>query len=230
MDQEKIIEMYSFISKRYDLIGHLLSLNRDRYWRKFLVEKANHNSKTKILDVCTGTGEIPIEFALRGVKEKIIGVDLSRKMLEVAQKKLARRNLENRIELLKADARNLPFPNETFDLVTIAFGLRNIVELGRSIREMGRVLKRGGRILMLEFSLPQNAPLRGFYLLYLKIVGQVYGKVMVGSGVPYKYLATSISDFPEEKEILKLMEAKGLKNPSCQKLTKGIVTFYQGEK
>ncbi len=230
MDQEKIIKLFSFISEKYDCVDRLLSFGRDRYWRRCLVDEANSCSATKILDICTGTGEVVKEFGTRGIGREIVGLDLSEEMLDIARKKITRKNLASRIKFLKADAQDLPFPSETFDLVSMAFGLRNISEPRRAIEEMNRVLKKGGKALILEFTLPPNALLRELYLLYLKTAAPFLGKVIVGSKTPYNYLVSSISSFYKESNVLKLLKSASLEDINRQSLTGGIVTLYKGKR
>lgn len=230
MDQEKIIKLFSFISEKYDCVDCLLSFGQDRYWRRCLVEEANSYAVTKILDICTGTGEVVKEFGIRGIGQEIVGLDLSEDMLDIARKKIARKDLASRIEFLKADAQDLPFPSGTFDLVSMAFGLRNISEPRRAVEEMSRVLKKGGKALILEFALPQNALLRKFYLLYLTTAAPFLGKVIVGSKTPYKYLVSSISSFYKERDLLKLLKSAGLEDIDRRSLTGGIVTLYKGKR
>lgn len=230
MDKEKTLELFSSIAPKYDLLNHLLSLNIDRIWRKMLTDCARMQPDDRILDVCTGTGDIAIEFARRGCSGKIIGIDISDRMLRIAQQKIEKLKLQRKITLQKGDGLKLPFENETFDIVTIGFGLRNLIDYKSGISEMARVLKSGGRLLILEFSLPQNPGLSGIYCFYLKMFVPLIGGIISGSKSAYGYLSSSIQNFLRYEEVLKLMKANKLKNLCFKELTGGIASMYWGEK
>lgn len=229
MNKQVLPEMFSKISKKYDFLNHLLSLGMDKNWRKKLVEQAKVKPGERILDICTGTGDIAIEFARRNYTNETIGIDLSEKMLSIAQHKVERMKLQ-KIRLRKGDCLNLPFKDYTFDIVTIGFGLRNLTDYKKGIAEMARVLKNGGRLLMLDFSLPRNALLSKIYQFYLKKIIPSIGRFVSGSKSAYKYLSSSIQDFPKQKEVLEIMKTNKLKNLCFKELTGGIVSIYKGEK
>ncbi len=223
-------ELFSSIAHKYDLLNHLLSLNVDRRWRRALINYARMQTSDRILDVCTGTGDIAIEFARRKCSGEIMGIDISNKMLGIAQHKIEKLKLHGKIILQKSDSLNLPFENETFDIVTIGFGLRNLTDYKKGISEMARVLKSGGRLLILEFSLPQNVLLSGIYRFYLNKFVPFIGGIISGSKSAYEYLSSSIQNFLEYDEILELMKANKLKNLNFKKLMGGIASMYCGEK
>ena len=183
-----------------------------------------------ILDVCTGTGDIALQFAQSDGVGGIVGIDLSEEMLHIARRKTKNNRLGEKIKLLKGDVLNLPFDDNSFDIVTIGFGLRNLTDRRRGISEMVRILKEGGRLVILEFSPPQGSLIGKVYGLYLKTIMQAVGGIISGSTSAYRHLSTSISSFPKPEEILKLMESEGLKKLYSERLTGGIAYMYRGEK
>jgi demethylmenaquinone methyltransferase/2-methoxy-6-polyprenyl-1,4-benzoquinol methylase len=223
-------ELFAEIAPRYDFLNHLLSLNIDRLWRKKLVFEADPRPDEKILDVCTGTGDIAIRFARNGRLNQIVGIDLTDEMLRIASRKIKSSGKENGIRLLNGDGLKLPFHDSCFDIVTIGFGLRNLGHHRKAISEMVRVLGHGGRLLILEFSPPEESLFGKIYDVYLNTMIRAVGGIVSGSADAYRYLSTSIADFPRPDEILKLMEAEGLKRLYSEKLTGGIVCLYRGEK
>lgn len=223
-------ELFSKIAPRYDLLNHLLSLGIDRGWRRRLVECAEVKPGEKILDVCVGTGDLAIRFAHADSVGYIAGIDLSEEMLRIAKRKTEGNNIGRKVYLLKGDGLNLPFPNNSFDIVSIGFGLRNLGSRQRGISEMVRVLKEGGRHLILEFSPPARSLFGKVYRLYLNIVIQTVGGIVTGSADAYRHLSTSIANFPKPEEILRLMETEGLKELCSEKLTGGIAYLYRGKK
>jgi demethylmenaquinone methyltransferase/2-methoxy-6-polyprenyl-1,4-benzoquinol methylase len=229
MHKDSTAKLFSAIAKNYDFLNHLLSFNLDRSWRRRLVSLSGFRPDSRILDVCTGTGDIAIEFARRGAHD-VTGIDLSAGMLARAQQKIEKLNLATKIKLETGSALNLPYGDMTFDLVTIGFGLRNLPDYSRGISEMARVLKPSGRLLILEFSLPTNKLTYGLYSLYLKNYLPLAGRLFSGSTRAYSYLASSIFSFLKPEEVMALMRQMGLRNLSCLNLTAGVVTLYSGQK
>ena len=229
MNKDNTPELFSVIAKNYDFLNHLLSFNLDRAWRRRLVSLSRFRPGDKILDVCTGTGDIAIEFARCGAHD-VTGIDLSAGVLARAQKKIEKLDLTTRIKLETGSALSIPYADKTFDLVTIGFGLRNLPDYARGISEMARLLKPSGRLLILEFSLPLNKLTYGFYSLYLKNYLPLAGRLFSGSARAYSYLASSIFSFLKPEEVMALMRQSGLRNLSCLNLTAGVVTLYSGQK
>jgi demethylmenaquinone methyltransferase/2-methoxy-6-polyprenyl-1,4-benzoquinol methylase len=222
-------KLFSEIARRYDLLNHLLSFNIDQTWRKKLVKSAHPQPGDRMLDVCTGTGDIAIRFARNDRVGQIIGIDLTDQMLRIARHKIRGSRKEDSIRLLKGDGLKLPFPDNCFDIVTIGFGLRNLRHHRKGIAEMVRVLRYGGRLVILEFSPPEENLFGKVYDLYLNTVIRAVGGIVSGSADAYRHLSTSIDNFPEPERILELMQAAGLRALYSERLTCGIAYIYRGE-
>lgn len=227
---QNIAALFSSISSRYDFLNHFLSLNIDKRWRKKLIRLAAGSVNARILDLCTGTGDIVIEFAKSNDSSQCFGIDISDKMLAVAQKKIAKADLDRRISLRQGDALDIPFDEEYFDTVFIGFGLRNLPDVTKGIQETIRVLKKGGKVFILEFSPRQNGLVGWFYKIYLKFVIPVIGGYISGDRKAYRYLSTSIPAFLESQRVLQLMEQQGYTNVKTTPLTGGIAYIYEGTK
>jgi demethylmenaquinone methyltransferase/2-methoxy-6-polyprenyl-1,4-benzoquinol methylase len=228
-DKSGTPRMFNAISRRYDLLNHVLSCNVDRHWRRALVAYARARLGESVLDVATGTGDVAIAFARRTRAARVVGLDPSSGMLEVGRGKVAEADLANRVDLLEGDALALPFPDASFDVVTIAFGLRNLPDYEQGLAEMTRVLKPGGRLAVLEFLPPRGAALLA-YRLYLGAVLPVAGRIISGSPEAYRYLSTSISGFLESSDVRDLMRGPGLRHVESRRLTGGIAALYRGGK
>jgi demethylmenaquinone methyltransferase/2-methoxy-6-polyprenyl-1,4-benzoquinol methylase len=232
MTPAEISRMFSRISARYDLANRVLSFRLDRRWRRRLVRWANPQPAEKILDVCTGTADLLLEFCLHHREERLHlwGLDLSRDMLTLAQKKLRSHGGTYETLLIEGDALQLPFPSGSLDLVTVGFGLRNLPELHSGLVEIVRVLKPGGRLFLLEFALPENSLWRSFYLFYLRHVVPRLGALITGSRDAYEYLYRSIREFPLPQAILQQLELVELVRTECLSLAGGIAVIYRGER
>lgn len=227
-DKAQTPRMFSTIAHRYDFLNHALSLNIDRRWRRELVRVAAPRAGARVLDVATGTADVAIEFAHRTAAASITGLDPSSGMLDVGRAKLARDPaLRGRIELIEGDALALPFPDASFDAVTIAFGLRNLPDYGRGVREMARVLAPGGRLVVLEF-LPPSGAARLVFRTYIATVLPVIGRAVSGSSEAYRYLASSIGSFIRADDVRALLAASGLEAVSTHRLTGGIAGLHHG--
>lgn len=222
--------LFARIARRYDFLNHLFSLNIDQAWRRRLVRLAEAQPGDKILDVCAGTGDIAIRFARGNGAGDIMGVDLTDEMLRIAQRKAEANRIASKITLLKGDGLNLPFSDNSFDIVSIGFGLRNLGHHQRGISEMVRVLRPDGRLLILEFSPPEDNLLGRLYNLYLNAVIRAVGGIISGSAEAYRYLSTSIASFPRPQQIVEFMRAEGLEQLRCERLSGGIAYIYRGQK
>ena len=215
--------MFGSIARRYDLANHLLSCGADFYWRRRAADVVAKWQPEKIVDLATGTGDLALAIARALPGAEITGVDFSEQMLMVARSK----GLDH---VIVADGMRLPFADGSFDCVTIAFGLRNMVETGGALREMARVLRRGGHVLVLEFSLPRLSILRGIYRVYLHHVLPLIGARITGVKSAYDYLGDSIEQFPSGVALLQLMEGNGFARAEAEPLSGGIVTLYTADK
>lgn len=228
--KNKISSLFDDIADRYDLLNRTLSFNTDIGWRKRLVKLSGASKGDKVLDVCTGTGDIEIEFAERTPVDRIFGVDFSRAMLEGGAKKIKEKGYEDKITNFMADALRLPFGDGTFDVVTMGFGLRNLTDYRGGISEMARVLKCGGRLLLLEFAMPERKLFTKFYSFYLKRILPVIGGILTGKKSAYEYLSYSIAGFLKPGEVVEIMKAEGLDKLESFSLMGGTVYIYRGEK
>jgi len=229
---DRIRAMFSQIAGRYDLLNHLLSLGIDRSWRRRTVRLAAPTGDAPVLDVCTGTGDLALAYwrAGRG-RQRIVGADFCRPMLAIAREKCRRAGAQRQVDLVEADAVRLPFVSDTFQIVCVAFGLRNVSDTGRGLGEMARVCRPGGRVAVLEFSMPQNLILRKAYGWYfrrvLPRVGQAVAKNRQGA---YNYLPASVGEFPQAEAMCRRLEGAGLSRVECHRLTFGVATLYLGVK
>lgn len=230
MRPDEVAQMFSEIARRYDLANRILSLKRDRAWRRELVRHAAPKPGERLLDICTGTGDIAIEFAQACPKLQIVGLDLSEGMLRVAQEKCALMGLEQRVQLVRGNALALPFAAGSFEIVTIAFGLRNLPDRAQGLREIFRVLVPGGRVAILEFSVPQGVLARSVYLPYVRYIVPWVGEMLTGTRKPYEYLRNSILAFPSRAQILEELSEAGFHPVGYRDLTLGIATLYWGGK
>lgn len=223
-------EMFSGIAKRYDFLNHFLSVNIDKRWRK-LVRERLQNELAKpdalVLDVACGTGDLSIELQQHG-KAKVIGTDFCRPMLAVAADKNAKNNLS--IPYLEGDGMNLSFPDETFDAVTIAFGLRNFSNWLDGLKELRRVTKKGGKLVILEFSTPIVPGFKQLFNLYFTQILPRIGGAVSGSRGAYEYLPDSVSRFPDQKDLAKMMGEVGFEKIDYKNLTGGIAAIHTGTK
>lgn len=224
----RIRQMFGEIAGRYDFMNHFLSGGTDIYWRWRTVRMARPSGDAPILDVCTGTGDLA--FAWRksaGTGTPVIATDFTHGMLKLAEDKRKDRN----VVFLEADTQTLPFEDDQFQLVSVAFGLRNIASTIGGLQEMTRVCRPGGRVVVLEFSLPDNRMLSRTYQWYFRNVLPKLGQLLVRNRqAAYEYLPQSVSEFPCGKDLTGIMEEAGLEKTSFKKLTGGIATVYIGYK
>ena len=227
---ERIQEMFNSIAPRYDFLNRLLSLGIDRRWRRFAVSQINFSENGRILDVATGTGDVALEIASRTPESvKIVGVDFSKEMVELGKAKVRNSPHAERITLEVAPCEAIPFAEESFDSVTIAFGIRNVVDRLQGLKEMQRVMKPEGRVVILEFSTPRSRIFKSLYYFYflhvLPVIGGLFSQFSA-----YKYLPDSVLEFPSRDDFKALMVAAGFRNPRHHDLTGGIATVYVAEK
>lgn len=218
--------MFDRISGRYDFLNRLLSMRRDVAWRKKLSKLIPDMKSKSLLDLATGTGDILLSIS-KYKKQKFFGVglDMAAEMLSIAVKKS-----DKQFSYVRADACYIPFEDKSFDYTTISFGIRNVPDVPKALGEMYRILDDDGRAYILEFSLPQNAIIRSFYLLYFRHILPTVGKIISGDAVAYRYLNQTVETFYYGKEFCKLMENAGFKRVVEHRLTFGVATIYEGFK
>ena len=226
--QQAITEMFDDISPRYDFLNHLLSFQIDKVWRRKTSRLVAKYQPTAILDVATGTADLAIRMAKDLPTATITGVDLSKKMLAIGKQKIDKKRLGQRIMLTTADASHLPFEDNCFDAVTVAFGVRNFEDLEAGLREMLRVIKDNGLIAILEFSQPKKGIVRWPYKLYSKHILPKVGHVFSGHRTAYTYLPSSIEAFPESDAFVQTLKRLGLTQTNKRPFMGGIATLYQG--
>jgi demethylmenaquinone methyltransferase/2-methoxy-6-polyprenyl-1,4-benzoquinol methylase len=214
--------MFGAIARRYDLANHTLSCGTDFYWRKCAANMVASWRPRKIVDLATGTGDLALAVQKKLPDAEVTGVDFLPEMLELARRKGVR-------ETILADAMKLPFPDASFDCVTIAFGLRNMENWRDALAEMSRVLKRDGHLLVLEFSLPTVSIVRTIYRFYLHRCLPLLGSFLTRKKSAYDYLGDSIEEFPSGHAMIDLIEASGFKHVTLQPLSYGIATIYTAQ-
>jgi demethylmenaquinone methyltransferase/2-methoxy-6-polyprenyl-1,4-benzoquinol methylase len=227
--KEQVARMFDSISGKYDFLNHFLSLGIDIRWRKKAVKLLAADKPKLILDIATGTGDFAIE-TLSLKPEKVIGVDISEGMLEVGRKKMKARGYDAIIEMRSGDSENLPFEENKFDAVIVAFGVRNFENLEKGLTDMRRVLKEGGRVVVLEFSKPRSFPFKQLYNFYFNFILPKVGKMISKDPAAYTYLPESVQAFPDGDDFVSIMNKLGYKNTSCTPLTFGISSLYTATK
>ncbi|MCS6929530.1 MAG: bifunctional demethylmenaquinone methyltransferase/2-methoxy-6-polyprenyl-1,4-benzoquinol methylase UbiE [Saprospiraceae bacterium] len=229
--KEQVGRMFDRIARRYDVLNRLLSLGIDLYWRrKALRYLKNAPRPLEILDVATGTADVAILAAEMLKPCRVVGIDIASQMLNIGREKVARKGLQDVITLQSGDAEQLHFADESFDAVTVAFGVRNFEHLEKGLAEIRRVLRPKGRVIILEFSHPTVAPFKQIYHLYFKYVLPVVGRLTSGDQRAYTYLYESVQAFPQGNEFLDILNKTGFKHLQCEQLTLGICSIYTGVK
>jgi demethylmenaquinone methyltransferase/2-methoxy-6-polyprenyl-1,4-benzoquinol methylase len=231
MNSNPIGQMFDRIAPAYDILNHLLSFGRDFSWRRRLANTVAQDKKLRVLDLATGTGDVLISLLKRNSNiTEAVGLDISENMLALCRRKIAHRKLTNRIELVCTDILANDLDNESFDIVTMGFGIRNTPDAFKTLTEIHRLLKKGGTALILEFSMPANQILRGCYLFYLRFFVPRLGRLFSGDNNAYRYLDTSIENFHCPEDFRRLMQKAGFSNVSATPLTFGVACLYQGTK
>jgi demethylmenaquinone methyltransferase/2-methoxy-6-polyprenyl-1,4-benzoquinol methylase len=229
---ERVRQMFGQIARRYDFLNHLLSLGIDHYWRWRTVRRVRPTGQLPILDVCTGTGDLALAFdRAAGRKLNVVATDFCHEMLAIGREKAAKAGAAERITFLEADTQSLPLPSDSFQIVSVAFGLRNVADTDRGLAEMVRVAAPGGRIAVLEFSTPQWQPFKASYGWYFRNVLPRIGQFLArNSTAAYEYLPESVGQFPQGEALAARMRAAGLTDVRCYPLTLGVATLYVGTK
>jgi len=224
-------QMFDRIAPAYDVLNHLLSFGRDFSWRRRLTDAVSQDEKLRVLDLATGTGDVLISLLRKNPNiSEAVGLDISENMLTLCRKKIARHKLTERIKLVRADVAVNNLSDESFDVVTMSFGIRNTPNASKTLTEIRRLLKPGGTALILEFSMPVNQIFRSFYLFYLRFFVPLFGHMLSGDNHAYRYLNTSIENFHRPEDFCRIMQKVGFANVIAKPLTFGIACLYQGTK
>jgi len=230
MKSPDIKRMFETIASDYDFQNGFLSLGVDTWWRKKMVANIKENSAGLVLDVATGTAEIALEIAKQRPNLRIVGVDFSSNMLRVGVNKVKKKGIEENIQLLMGDAKKLPFKESQFDILTVAFGIRNIREKEATLREFYSALKPGGQLIIMEFGLPTTPVIGRLYQFYFNKVLPWVGDRISRTGYAYSYLANSVHKFPSNDSFIRMIEKVGFHDTMIKKLTLGIALLFMAKK
>jgi len=229
---QRVRAMFGSIAGRYDFLNHLLSLNIDRSWRRFTTRTVPPIPGVPVLDCCTGTADLALEYHKVGKgRTPVIGTDFCHEMLAIGDVKVRKADASGNVILVEGDTQRLPLPSNTFGVVTVAFGLRNVRDTVRGIDEMIRVARPGGTVAILEFSKPRGAVLGRAYLAFFrKVLPRIGDAISPNRQGAYHYLPASVLQFPDGQEMLDLLRSRGLTETRSYPLTFGIATLYVGKK
>ncbi|NND63064.1 MAG: bifunctional demethylmenaquinone methyltransferase/2-methoxy-6-polyprenyl-1,4-benzoquinol methylase UbiE [Flavobacteriaceae bacterium] len=228
--KEQVEQMFDSISGNYDGLNRVISLGTDVKWRKKVIKMVLEKDPTSILDIATGTGDLAIQFAKKSNDASIVGLDISEGMLSVARKKILDTSLQSKIDFIKGDSEAMPFEENSFDAITVSFGIRNFETLEKGLGEILRVLKPGGIFVILETSVPTKFPWKQGYKVYAKGVLPFIGKVFSKDKVAYKYLSESASVFPFGETLNNILRKIGFIEVENKPQTFGVATIYTATK
>jgi demethylmenaquinone methyltransferase/2-methoxy-6-polyprenyl-1,4-benzoquinol methylase len=227
--KEQVAQMFDTISGNYDGLNRVISFGIDVSWRKKVLQLIANTNPQTILDIATGTGDLAILMTETNA-ERIVGLDISAGMLEVGRKKIEDRKLSDKIEMILADSENMPFEDNTFDAITVAFGVRNFENLEKGLSEILRVLKPNGIFVILETSIPEKTPFKQGYTFYSKNILPIIGKLFSKDNVAYQYLSESASVFPYGEALNNILRKTGFTSVVAQPQTFGVATIYSASK
>ncbi len=227
---EQVRSMFNSIAPVYDLMNRLMTFGIDKRWRSLTVKTVRNSGAKNILDIATGTGDLAIKLAKKIDRAVVTGVDLSEGMIKIGQEKVAQAGLEERVTLSTADALNLPFDDNSFDAITVAYGVRNFEHLDKGYAEMQRVLRPGGLLCVLELTTPSSPLVKPFYSAYTRGIIPIVGRLLSNDKRAYTYLPESIAAVPARDNMLKLMSNAGFSTTKYRSLTFGVCTLYTAEK
>lgn len=228
----KIAGMFDAIARRYDTLNHLLSAGLDKRWRRQAIRALRLRSTDRLLDMCTGTGDLAIAAATSpwGAPGDVVGVDFSGEMLRLGLVKIRAAGLASRIHLARGDATRVPLPDNSVDAAAVAFGIRNVVDRDRGCREFARVIRVGGRLAVLEFGTPRTPGLKPLYQWYFRAVLPKIGGMISGNSAAYAYLPASVGEFPAPDEFAAALGRAGFSHVEWKSLTFGVVYLYVATK
>ena len=227
--KEQVTKMFDNISENYDDLNRVISLGIDVKWRKKVVEIVGKNNPKQILDIATGTGDLVLMMASLN-PDKIVGLDISSGMLEVGKQKIAKAKLSDKIEMIVGDSEEMPFSDNTFDAITVSFGVRNFAHLNKGIQEIARVLKPTGVLVILETSNPTKFPFKQGYKFYTNFILPIIGKLFSKDKVAYSYLSESANSFPFGEAFNNILHKNGFTNTKYTPVTFGVATIYTASK
>lgn len=227
--KQQVEQMFDTISGNYDSLNRMISLGTDQGWRRKVLKMVSDTNPESILDIATGTGDLAILLSKSNAK-RIVGLDLSAGMLEVGKSKVSALGLQNKIEMIQGDSENLPFQDNTFDAITVAFGIRNFENLEKGLSEILRVLKPNGIFVILETSVPTKFPFKQGYNFYMKTFMPLMGKVFSKDQKAYEYLSESAKNFPYGEKLNAILQKVGFKNVKHNPQTMGVATIYSASK
>jgi demethylmenaquinone methyltransferase / 2-methoxy-6-polyprenyl-1,4-benzoquinol methylase len=229
--QGMVADVFHSVAAKYDVMNDLMSFGVHRLWKRFTIDMSGVRPGNKVLDLAGGTGDLTKKFSkIVGPQGKVVLADINSSMLEVGRERLTNQGFVGNIEYVQANAQYLPFEDNTFDVITIAFGLRNVTDKDEALRSMFRVLKPGGRLLVLEFSQTKNPLLKKAYDLYSFTALPIMGKLVTNDSESYKYLAESIRMHPDQETLKGMMEEAGFNRVSYHNMTGGMVALHRGIK
>ncbi|MCD8080991.1 MAG: bifunctional demethylmenaquinone methyltransferase/2-methoxy-6-polyprenyl-1,4-benzoquinol methylase UbiE [Bacteroides sp.] len=226
----QVEQMFDNIASDYDRLNHTLSWGIDRYWRKKAIRLLKPSQPQQILDVATGTGDFAIQACYELKPRQIIGTDISEGMMEVGRQKVEKAGLSGRITFVREDCTTLSFARNSFDAVTVAFGIRNFEDLEKGLAEMFRVLRPGGKLVMLELTTPERFPMKQLFGIYSRIIIPLLGRLFSKDRRAYTYLPETIRVFPQGEVMQKILWQTGFKEIAFRRLTFGICTLYMATK
>jgi demethylmenaquinone methyltransferase/2-methoxy-6-polyprenyl-1,4-benzoquinol methylase len=224
----KVGELFASIATRYDLINDIQSFGMHRLWKRRVLRLAHAHPGERALDLCCGTGDLALALAKQGAE--VTGLDFSEPMLQVAREKSKFIDQNSKIDFVCGDAQRIPFPDDTFDILTIGYGLRNLSDLDAGLRDMLRVTKPGGRLVALEFAKPDNSAWRAIYFGYLKIFLPIFGKIFCGNAAAYAYILESVKHYPAQQAVAAKMRELGWQNVRVINLMGGIMSIHYAER
>lgn len=227
--KEQVAQMFDNISENYDGLNRVISLGIDVSWRKKVVKLVSEVNPKKILDIATGTGDLALMMTQLN-PDKIVGLDISPGMLEVGKQKVNKANLSDKIEMVVGDSENIPFEDNTFDAITVSFGVRNFENLDKGLTEIYRVLRPGGKLVVLETSNPTKFPFKQGYKFYTNFILPVIGKLFSKDKVAYSYLSESANSFPFGEAFNNILTKNGFKNANSLPVTFGVASIYTSTK